>query len=103
MILLSNELVTDYIRKYWFQYKKIAMILAYLRIVHHLSVGYVNLPNNVARLHIVYRLTLLKKRLNHLGLHRKGPRVQYSTISQVQKAIEVCMKPLFCCDCELGL
>ena len=39
--------------------------------------------------HTVYRLTWLKKRLNSLGLHRKGPRVQYSTISQVQKAIEV--------------
>ena len=29
------------IRKYWFQYKKITVILAYLQKVHRLSVGYV--------------------------------------------------------------
>lgn len=30
---------TGLIRKYWFQYKRIAVILAYLHIVHHVSVG----------------------------------------------------------------
>ena len=29
------------IRRYWFQYKKIDVILAYLQIVHHVAVGYV--------------------------------------------------------------
>ena len=29
------------IRKYWFQYKKTTVILAYLQKVHRLSVGYV--------------------------------------------------------------
>ena len=28
------------IRKYWFQYKKIEVILAYLKIIHHAAVGY---------------------------------------------------------------
>ena len=37
-----------------------------------------------------YRLTWLKKRLDFLGLHRKGSKVQYTNISEVQKAIEVC-------------
>jgi hypothetical protein len=27
------------IRRYWFQYKKIEVILAYLQIVHHVAVG----------------------------------------------------------------
>ena len=27
------------IRRYWFQYKKIKVILAYLQLVHHIGVG----------------------------------------------------------------
>ena len=34
-------------------------------------------------------MTWLKKKLHNLGLHRKGPLVQYSPVSQVQAAIEV--------------
>lgn len=32
----------------------------------------------------------MKKRLQVLGLYRKGPMVTYSPVSQVQHAIEVC-------------
>jgi len=39
---------------------------------------------------VVHRLTWLKSRLRILGLHRRGPMVHYSPVSQVQEAIEVC-------------
>ena len=38
---------------------------------------------------LVYSLTWLKKKLKTMGLHRKGPSVQYSPISQMQAAVEV--------------
>ena len=37
----------------------------------------------------MYSMTWLKKRIQSLGLHRKGVRVQYSPFPQVQAAIEV--------------
>ena len=36
------------------------------------------------------RLTWLKKRLDSLGLHHRGTKVNYSSVGEVQKAIEVC-------------
>lgn len=36
------------------------------------------------------RLTWLKKRLGSLGLYRRGSKVNYSSVGEVQKAIEVC-------------
>ena len=35
------------------------------------------------------RLTWLKKRLDSLGLHRTGTQIIYSSVGEVQKAIEV--------------
>ena len=42
------------------------------------------------------RMTWLKRRLKQLGLFRRGPRVQYSSLSNVQRAIEV-HQFLVCC------
>ena len=36
------------------------------------------------------RLTWLKKSLDNLGLHCRGTKVNYSSVGEVQKAIEVC-------------
>ena len=92
------------IRKYWFQYKKIEVILAYLRIVHHVAIGYVSLTLSyvISYYHVLYnpRLTWLKSKLNELGLHRRGPLVNYSPVSRVQEAIEVQL-PLHTCTCTV--
>ena len=37
----------------------------------------------------ICRLTWLKKRIHNLGLYRRGPRVQYSSVPDVRAAIEV--------------
>ena len=37
--MIVVNLYAGLIRKYWSQYKRIEVILAYLQIVHHVSVG----------------------------------------------------------------
>ena len=81
---------TGLIKKYWFQYKKIEVILAYLQTVHQVAVGFVSISICMVFYIVVYtQVDLVKKRLNHLGLHRRGGKVQYTAISEVQNAIEV--------------
>ena len=49
------------------------------------TIKYTTILNDVCK----YRLTWLKRRLSHLGLHRRGVKVQYTAVSAVQEAIEV--------------
>ena len=58
-----------------------------------LQLGMFNERQSTKTLTHVHRLTWLKKRLNALGLHRKGPLVNYSSLLQVKNAIKVNCSP----------
>lgn len=73
---------------YWRKNKTIAVILAYLRFVHHVSAGCVSiLVCDTVVLSIICRLTWLKRKLAELGLKRRG---QLETpLQQLVEAIKV--------------
>ena len=73
---------------YWRKNKTIAVILAYMRFVHHVSAGCVSiLVCDTVVLSIICRLTWLKRKLAELGLKRRG---QLETpLQQLVEAIKV--------------
>ena len=69
-IILIN--LAGLILRYWRQNKTIAVILAYLRFVHHVSAGCVSRFVFCKILIFNCRLTWLKRKVAELGLKRRG-------------------------------